>query len=201
MTTAKRPSFGWYVLLLLLALIGRGCAGCEAKAKLEHVVANLPRVMSPATLHVVLDAGSTPIIWETRSEIDGEDVDGGQVESIKCTMVGPGAKPVTLTGAGYGPAYDLGSYRGSVAFSADLPTRGEYELSCEGPDGDPVVAVVGVGLVMPKIAAIFLTWLPVMICLGLGVVVFRKRRRLRKGRNAPVGPPPPLPPDTAPPEA
>jgi hypothetical protein len=200
-TTAKRPSFGWYVLVLLTGVIGRCSAGCAAGHQLERVIADLPRVQSPATLHVVLDSGSTSIIWEVRSQVDGQDVDSGDVAGIRCRMSGPGGKPVTLGGAGYSLAYDLGPYRGTIAFSADLPADGEYELSCEGDDGEPVVAVIGDGLVMPMIATFVLVWLPVAICFGLGALVFVKRRRRRPGkRTVPPGPPPP-PPDTAPPPA
>ena len=179
-----RPRRIWY-LLPAISLIASIAAAGVGVMTLASRVREMPRVVVPGEAKVHLEAGSYTLFGESGTEIDGVVYTVQGSLSFRCAMATAGGAPVPIRSASSKVQYSWGSREGRSIFEVDIPSTGDYVLTCgfDQPDQHVVFAFgQGIG------AAIVGIVVPGSILGPLAIVsfllIFVRRRRARRRLEA-----------------
>jgi hypothetical protein len=185
MSDLLRPVRAWYVIAVLISLVGGcGVAGLGLWRAYDKVT-TFPRAAMPGELRVPLERGSYTIFWEPRSVVDGEAFMSQQA-NVRCKLARTDGHAAALSTGGVSVSYSMGSYQGKSMFDADVDEDGDYTLTCVTDDGARVVMAIGQGLG---------TTIALSIVCGIGgfaagvviflVVYFRRRKARQRQAEGP----------------
>ena len=145
MSDILRPVRGWYVIAVLISLVGGcGVAGLGIW-RARDKVAGFPRAAMPGELHVPLEQGSYTIFLEPRSVVGGETFRSQQA-NVRCSLARADGHAAKLSAGGVSLSYDMGPYQGKSIRDADVDEDGDYTLACATDGGARIVLAVGQGL-------------------------------------------------------
>jgi hypothetical protein len=194
-----RPGRHWYVVALVIFLIGSLLAGVLAYrfvTGLMGLTDDLTQVVVPGSADLALtETGDYTIFYEHRSVVDGRVYQtGGAVPGLDVSLVSmEDGSPVELRSPGSNTTYSVGDRSGVsvLAFSIDRP--GIYELSAAYPtgrSGPEVVLAVGEGVgrgILTSIGALFaaggLFCATGLLAVGIVAITLVKRRRVLDGQE------------------
>jgi hypothetical protein len=195
-----KPSRWWYLLSVLLLVVGIGAVVFAWAWMISDISQPTPHVVVPGTGEVVLSRpGHYVICYEYRSVVDGRAyATPPEVPGLRCRLVckATGLEVPLTSESGY--SYTAGSRSGTGVWQFVARQSGAYELSAAYPPGvtgpaEVVLAVSGGFPWRPFVAVFIGTGLGLLCSLGalatLIVTLIRRQRALAR-RGSPL---PPIP--------
>ncbi len=176
----KRTSGWYYLLVLLVPIVGCGASFATGFTVLHGKVEEMSRVVMPGEAAVELKAGEYTGYYERQSVVDGTTYSTGDLGGLRCDLRDEAGAEVAVRGTTTRASYGFGAFSGESIFQFTAATPGRYRLACvraDGGDEPKVVLAVGGALM----GSILVTMLPglggVILGIVFFVVVYRKRRR------------------------
>ena len=177
-----RPGKIWYLLAVLLLLIGFGAlAGGVGHlvSSIAKSVAGAGRVVVPGSGKVTLDEpGEYKVYYEHRSVVGGKSYRGpAETPALECRLVfADDGREVSLEPSSSSFTYEYGSRAGKSVWEFRADRSGVYELSAEYPKGEkgPKEVVLAVGGAFPvgSIFGLFAGIGVLMLCGIAALVIF-----------------------------
>jgi hypothetical protein len=181
------PGRRWYLVALLLALLGAGAAAIFLMARLPSLDAGLVRMVVPGEMAMDLQRGSYTIFHEYRSVFDGRLFESDNVSGLRVTVSAAAGEPVSLTGA-TDTRYSLNGHSGISLAAFEVDTPGRYTLVAAYRDRQGPEAVLAVGRgIIGKIFGLVLATIAIALAgigggIALASVTYVKRRRAREAK-------------------
>jgi hypothetical protein len=175
----------WYLVALVLALVGAGGAYLFFFMRLQSVDAALTRMVAPGEVEITLQSGSYTLFHEYRSVLNGRYYESDDVSGLNLHINSSNGEPIALRGRA-NTNYEIAGRSGVSVADFDIDEPGTYTFVAaynqrKGPEAVLAVeqGVIGkiFGLVLGSIAIAFAG-------VGGGIAVasitYVKRRRARE---------------------
>jgi len=183
-TTPKRPSAAWYLLLLVPIAL---CAVLTVRwvSGMFSSIEAMPRVVVPGEGDVELSTGEHVAYIEASSVVDGVTYAAANV-SVRCTLRSADTgESVALESSSTSSSYTFGSYHGQSAYQLTIPRAGTYHLACDG-DGGPAALAIGGGIFGDILFFVLSLVGLILATVAIFVVIFVLRRRSQRVVAPPV---------------
>ena len=182
---AKKASYLWAWLLVVLAFAGGGLWIWQGFERLDDSVDELQRLDIPGQGRFTLEEGKQSVYYE-----------GEGSGNIRFAIVGPDGAEVPISQHSGEVTYTVGGRSGEGVFGYTIDEAGEYRVQVQGAIGGQVAFGDGVGdqIVKAVVGAMAIFGILMIIAIVLFVRTARQRKRARAAAAPPPPPPPPPPP-------
>jgi hypothetical protein len=182
------PSKWWYLLGVLLPVVGCGATLALGLGGLSDKVEAMQRVVVPGQATITLEAGSHTAFYETRSRVDGQSfATGDNLSGLRCNITSSSGQRAEISSSSSSTSYSFGSHAGVSLFDIDVEAAGDYLFACsysEAGKTNAVVIAIGSGMMAAIIKLVIPAALFGIAGIVVLVVVYRKRKRAMRPTSA-----------------
>jgi len=180
------PSSGWYLVGLLVAVLGLGGAALYFFSHLAVIDDGVTRMVAPGETTMALQPGTYTVFHEYSSVVDGRSYQANDIAGLRVTVASRGGMPLVLRSTA-DTNYGLAGRKGRSVWAFDIGTAGDYRLSAsyEAASGPQTVLAVAQGFIGRVFVLILGTGAIACLAIGAGLgiasIAYIKRHRQRLG--------------------
>jgi hypothetical protein len=182
--SAPAPGRRWYLVALLVFLVGTAAFGVFLFSQLSRLGDELMRVVVPGQHEMTLAAGTYTIFNEQGGAVDGRVYAGGNISGLRVSVQPPAGGVVIPLTADASSRYSVGGRAGQSIFTFTITEPGTYRFIASYEDGrtDPqAVLAIGRGFMASLLKTILgglaIAFGGAVIAAAIAISVYRRRRR------------------------
>jgi uncharacterized RDD family membrane protein YckC len=180
------PGRKWYLVALLLVLLGLGAAALYFFPRFATIDSGVVRMVAPGETVMPLKPGAYTVFHEYSSVLGGQLYEAHDISGLRVAVATPAGAPVVLRGTA-DTSYAFAGHKGVSLVAFDIDAPGDYRFSATyaGGIGQQTVLAVGQGFIGRIFSLIWGTIAILVVTVGVGVaiasVTYVKRRATERG--------------------